>query len=171
MESKPLFQRSHFLSTPTRWIVGRATLSAINLQPQCVIYTLAEFGRVPTGCGYYFETSPNPPTSSDSARHKSSKSVFNLSLAPADLHLSTPSLSTSRSSTGLRFRPSAAAATAAPGRTGLLQRPDMVGQARRHCQCTRAAITSPNRRHWSLQIGQRLARAHVGQYEIMIDVK
>jgi hypothetical protein len=52
-------------------------------------------GRVPDACGYSFETSSKPPASSDSTGHEPSKSVFNPSLAPLGLHLSTPSLSTS----------------------------------------------------------------------------
>ena len=52
-------------------------------------------GRVPDACGYSFEPSPKPPASSDSTGHEPSKSVFNPSLAPLGLHLSTPSLSTS----------------------------------------------------------------------------
>ena len=52
-------------------------------------------GRVPGVCGYSSGTSPKPPASSDSAGHEPSKSVFNPSLAPLGLHLSTPSLSTS----------------------------------------------------------------------------
>jgi len=55
----------------------------------------AFLGRVPDACGYSFETSPKPPASSDSTGHEPSKSVFNPSLAPLGLHLSTPSLSTS----------------------------------------------------------------------------
>ena len=51
-------------------------------------------GRVPDACGYSFEPSPKPPASSDATGHEPSNAVFNPSLAPLGLHLSTPSLST-----------------------------------------------------------------------------
>jgi hypothetical protein len=53
------------------------------------------FGRVPDACGYSCETSPKPSASSDSPGYQPATSVFDPSLAPLGLHLSTPSLSTS----------------------------------------------------------------------------
>jgi hemerythrin-like domain-containing protein len=62
-----------------------------------------EQGRVPARCGYCFGTSPIPAISSASAGHEFSKLVFNPSLVPVSLYLSTLSLSTPRSSTALLF--------------------------------------------------------------------
>jgi hypothetical protein len=83
------FKGAHF--PPAVILMGVRWYSAYPLSP----------GRVPQSCGYYFGTSPELPASSDSAGHEPSKSVFNPSLAPVGLHLSTPSLSASRFTTGI----------------------------------------------------------------------
>src|SRR5215813_11446303 len=49
-------------------------------------------GRVPTTCGYCFETSPVPSASSESAGHKLSKPVLDPSSTPVSLYLSAPQL-------------------------------------------------------------------------------
>src|SRR3989442_14620825 len=49
-----------------------------------------QLGRVPTTCGYCFETSPIPSASYESAGHKLSKPVLNPSSTPVSLYLSAP---------------------------------------------------------------------------------
>jgi IS1 family transposase len=74
------------------WTMNTAFVERLNLDiRQCV----AAIGRVPDACGYSFEASPKPSASPDSPGYKPAKSVFNPSLAPLGLPLSTPSLSTS----------------------------------------------------------------------------
>jgi len=60
-------------------------------------------GRVPRGCGYCFETSPDPSESGQSAGDHHAKPVFKTPSTPLGLHLSTLSPPTLRSSTHAGF--------------------------------------------------------------------
>jgi hypothetical protein len=65
--------------------------------------TALSSGRVPAGCGYCFGTSPHPSERGQSASDHHSKPVFKTPSTPRNLHLSTRSPSTRRSSTHTSF--------------------------------------------------------------------
>src|SRR6267143_3443947 len=129
-------------------------------------------GRVPTTCGYCFETSPVPSASFDSAGHKLSKPVPNPSSTPVSLSLSAPQplhptlLNRYPVLDCLRLGP-----RRHPVEQHLCERPYVLRQAR----CHRGGTRPPHLRRPAavgcLRPRQRLAQTGMGQHEIMIDVK
>ncbi|WP_143308330.1 hypothetical protein [Candidatus Entotheonella palauensis] len=85
-----------------------------------------------------------PPALSDSTGHEPSKPVFNTSLDPAGLHLSTLSPSTRPTIINRRYvlAPLRLWPRRHPIKQDLFQRPHMISQARRHRWCNPSR--SPN---------------------------
>ncbi len=129
-------------------------------------------GRVPTTCGYCFETSPVPSASFESAGHKLTKPVLNPSSTPVSLSLSAPQplhptlLNRCPVLDCLRLGP-----RRYPVEQHLCERPHVLRQAR----CHRGGTRPPHLRRPAavgcLRQRQRLAQTGMGQHEIMIDVK
>src|SRR5215813_5193053 len=127
-------------------------------------------GRVPAGCGYCFGTSPKASERGQSAGHHHAKRIFTTPSLSLGLYLSTlspPTLLNRHPVLGYlwlwpRWHPI---------QQDFFQRPHMIGQASRHRRGTRPPPLGCATTVRDFGSRQRLAKARVGQDEVVIDVK